>query len=453
MKKFHLALSVLLIISCGANAKLTSRYKTIETHLDQEKYAEALSHLKQKKHEYGESDQVLRYLDMGILEHYQGEYKNSIAHFEQAEQRIDDLYTKSVSKAALSMITNDQALDYSGEDYENIYLNVFKALNFIELGQHESAFVEVRRINEKLNELSTRYADEVAKMKREYSKKDKAIQFGEFNFTDTAIGRFLSLLLYRSEGDFDDARIDLEKLQNVWKTQSHIYTSTPPDFTKIKTELPKENAIVTIMSFIGHGPAKYAWELEVNTFKDHTVVRGKNPNYHEVLPLELDPDLSFAVSLPKIRRRDSRIKEAIVYVNNKEVTRLHKLEDMSSVAINTFKMTEQKTLIKSLIRSSLKAVAASEASSKIRKETGDSVWGDVLSFAAKVGIQSTESADLRSWQLMPGNCYFDEIELPFGTHNLRIDYIGFNGTVIKSKQKTLTLSPSKKLNMVNTYAF
>jgi hypothetical protein len=97
-----------------------------------------------KEEQYKEKDRVLYFLDLGMLYHWSGEYELSNQMLSAAESAIEELFTKSVSKALTSGVLNDNALDYSGEDYEDIYLNVFKALNYIALDDEESALVEIR---------------------------------------------------------------------------------------------------------------------------------------------------------------------------------------------------------------------------------------------------------------------------------------------------------------------
>jgi len=94
---------------------------------------------------------------MGMLYHYDGDYVKSNEFLTEAEYAIEDLYTKSVGKAVASMLLNDNALDYFGEDYEDIYLNIFKALNYFHMNKSEDAFVEIRRVNNKLNLLEDKY--------------------------------------------------------------------------------------------------------------------------------------------------------------------------------------------------------------------------------------------------------------------------------------------------------
>ena len=100
---------------------------------------------------YGARDGVLYYLDSGMLHFYNRNYERSIRQFHEAERLIEEYFTKSVSQAATSLLLNDNQIDYAGEDFEDIYLNVFSAIAFMEQGDFEGAFVEVRRINNKLN--------------------------------------------------------------------------------------------------------------------------------------------------------------------------------------------------------------------------------------------------------------------------------------------------------------
>ncbi len=102
---------------------------------------------------YRNKERLLFYLDAGMVHHIHGNWQQSNELLTLAEETIEELYTKSVARAASSMLLNDNSLEYSGEDYEDIYINVFKALNYIELGDPDAAMVEVRRVDEKLGYL------------------------------------------------------------------------------------------------------------------------------------------------------------------------------------------------------------------------------------------------------------------------------------------------------------
>ena len=50
--------------------------------------------------------------------HLSGDYENSNRYLEDAEKRIDSLYTKSITTESGAMFTNDNLLPYEGEDFE-----------------------------------------------------------------------------------------------------------------------------------------------------------------------------------------------------------------------------------------------------------------------------------------------------------------------------------------------
>lgn len=88
-------------------------------------------------------------LDLGIMAHYNSLYKESNGYLDRAEQLIKELYTQSISANLASYLVNDNTRAYQGEDYEDLYLNIFKALNYIKLKDGEAALVELRRLEEK----------------------------------------------------------------------------------------------------------------------------------------------------------------------------------------------------------------------------------------------------------------------------------------------------------------
>ena len=110
------------------------------------------------------------------------EYEESNIHLTQAEDAIEELFTKSISKATASMLLNDNTFAYAGEDYEDIYVNIFKALNYINLNKPESAFVEIRKVNIKLNLLEDKYKKYAEELnKSEDSKIEIKVKSNQFN--------------------------------------------------------------------------------------------------------------------------------------------------------------------------------------------------------------------------------------------------------------------------------
>jgi hypothetical protein len=96
-------------------------------------------------------DDVSALLDRGLVLQSQGQFDASNAAFALAEQRIEDLYTRSLSKEGLAVLTSDWALDYRASNYEYAYIAYYRAWNYLQAGRTEDVLVEARRINERLD--------------------------------------------------------------------------------------------------------------------------------------------------------------------------------------------------------------------------------------------------------------------------------------------------------------
>jgi hypothetical protein len=190
----------LLLNSCSSLFTQTAHFQAIEEKIGEQDFASAANQLASYKNKhYKAKDRVLFYLDMGLLHHYNRDYSKSVEYLTEAEDAIDFLFTKSVSRGAASLLLNDNVLEYSGEDYEDIYINVFKAINFIKLDEFDKAFVEIRRLNEKLNVLEDKYRD-LARSLQQAEEAEIDFEPGSNRFHNSILGRYLSMLIYRSEG-------------------------------------------------------------------------------------------------------------------------------------------------------------------------------------------------------------------------------------------------------------
>ncbi|HEX6306791.1 MAG TPA: hypothetical protein VFZ69_01320 [Longimicrobiales bacterium] len=92
-------------------------------------------------------DEVLRALYQGLLAYYAGNYLESARVLDIAAARADERYTKSISRAALSVVTNDLILPYEPGRTERLMIPYYAALARMRLGDHEGAAVEARRLS------------------------------------------------------------------------------------------------------------------------------------------------------------------------------------------------------------------------------------------------------------------------------------------------------------------
>jgi len=171
---FLYAATTFLLISCAS----VSHYEKIDAAVLSRDYEQGLSLVEEAKGKgYRDKDSVVFYLDAGMISHYGGNYKKSSDYLQKAEKAIERAFTKSISLEAATFLVNDTMREYPGEDYEDLYLNVFNALNYYHRGNVDGAMVEVRRMDNKIRYLSTKYGTVLTKAQQELLKQDTDIPY------------------------------------------------------------------------------------------------------------------------------------------------------------------------------------------------------------------------------------------------------------------------------------
>ena len=102
---------------------------------------------------------------------------------------------------------------------------------------------------------------------------------GKSYFQETALGRYLSMMLYRADYKRDDARIDLDKLDRGWKLQPAIYDFSKPDFSEALESVRAPKARLNVLAFSGLAPDKKATTFYIHTEENIVVLAGSSENY------------------------------------------------------------------------------------------------------------------------------------------------------------------------------
>jgi len=114
-----LLLSFLLLTGCGSLITNKKFYEPITVELQNGNY--------KAKKKYQNKDRFVYFIDAGLAYHYASDFEKSNQKLTKAENTADELFTKSITRAAASLLLNDNVLEYSGEDYEILYTNLFKS--------------------------------------------------------------------------------------------------------------------------------------------------------------------------------------------------------------------------------------------------------------------------------------------------------------------------------------
>ena len=455
-----IAITCILFLASGcANLRTDkSQYAGTDRMLARADYPSAIAKIESARDRaYKAKDRVVYYLDIGMLHHWNGDYETSNAYLEEAERAIEENFTRSITRAASSLVLNDNTLAYAGEDYEDIYLNAFKALNYLALGRNDDAFVEVRRINNKLLQLESKY-DRMAEKLSEAEAAQVAFRPGKSPFQDSALGRYLSLLLYRNDAKWDDVRIDLEKINQGWKLQPGIYPFPMPDFSAENDRDVAPNARLNIIAFTGLAPDKTASTFYIHTEEDLIVLAGTSEDYLgsqrldglSFLPWkDMPAGYHFKFQLPSMHRRPSRVGHIEVSVAGRDAVVLQRLESLENAAVETFSIKKPIIYLKTLTRAVVKGLAAEEAKEKM---TGD--MGSGAAFFTRIATDlltdQTENADLRVSRFFPGECAVRELHLEAGTYDIRIRYFGTDGSLLHTDERNGVVLEAGRLNVVES---
>jgi len=399
-------------------------YKNIDAAVSKNDFKKAVEVLKAgqngKKPIYPEANAVSLYLDKGLLEHFAGNYDNSAKDLIEAERLIQEAFTKSVTAEMASYIANDNTKEYPGEDYEDIYLSIFNALNFYNKGNTEEALVEVRKLtlsSGKLDMLSRKY-EAATKSAGDYlmnglnkiglKLKPELPQGDPVNFSNSALARYLSVLFYLDDNNPDSARIESEQIKAAFAANPKLYSNSIPKSVDNILNVPAGKARLNVIGFTGLSPVK---EEKV---------------YESIVPLD-PPFNNIKLKLPVLKERSSAKRRIEVEVRGQGKFELELLEDMTAVTKETYNARFANMFFKTYIRSLLKNAAGAVAAQAGSKAGGTA--GAVLSVGAKIGgkvaADASESADIRMGRYFPDKAYVGSIDLDPGTYTVIVNFGGY----------------------------
>lgn len=419
-------------------------YSAIDRSLESQGYQAAYEQVVDDSRKmYSSHDEVLLHLDRGMLSHYAGEFERSNQELAEAERKIEEYYAKSVTQAISAYLVNDTVVDYSGEVFEDIYTNIFMALNYIQLGDVEGAFVEIRRFDNKLRAASAKYSDMISQANKEsYSNGGETVEVPDMEFHNSALARYLSMILYRSRGQLDSASIDMRYLNSAFASQPDIYNFPVPSSLAQELEIPEGKARLNVLAFSGLAPVKE--EEEERLFS-------------------ISGDFYYKIAYPRMQSRDSAVKSIkatviplqdesgqMMAATSRSVS-MEPLESISNIALDTFAQHQALIYLRAMVRSITKAVSTAVWGG-LADNTSDVGLGllfSVAQLASTVATEATERADVRCTRFLPGFAWVTGVWLDPGSYRIVIEYKNSSGQVVSQEEQTVSVR-SNGLNLVES---
>jgi len=415
----------LIILSCATGS---GAFMEIDNAVEQGNFNAAIESIKFAQNGgrvlYNERNAISLFMDKGLLEHYAGNYTASSADLQNAERLIEEAYTKSITQGFLSYIINDNAKDYPGEDFENIYLNVFNALNYYNMGNIEGALVEIRKLsmqNGKLDMLAGKYeytdpytGESIFDRTKKETGVSQLPQTKSVSFSNSALARYLGALFFQAAGNSDSARIEFDQLYKAFESNRNIYGSRIPQAAAEAQNVPAGKARLNIISFTGLSPVK------------------EEQLIYQYLPFQ-HPVLQFAYfKLPVLIKRPSMITRIEVAVGGQGSFNMELLEDMSAVIEDTFNARFSNILLKTYIRTIIKYAIADITAAEASRNTSE-FTGLLVALGARAAMDSSERADIRMSRYLPDKAYIGGINLDPGTYDVYINYYHGNSVIYREE--------------------
>jgi hypothetical protein len=362
----------------------------------------------EKAYQKGEGE-LLYNLDLGTLAHYGSLYEKSIKHLERSELLIKHLYTQSITENISSYLVSDNTKAYQGEDYEDLYLNIFQALNYVALEDGEAALVELRRLVEKEQLLKNKYQKIISKGDS-YNKELNLPQLESIKFSHSAFGSYLSMIINRSLGYYDESLFFYNQVKEAFKTQSSLYPFSLP--ASLESELlvvDRGSKRVNFVAFSGTAPQK----VEV------------------VDRFWFSPSNYIKIALPTLVGSATKVNSIEILFSDGSLIFLEPIESIGLIARDTFKLRLGAITTKTIIRSYLKATGV--AVIDVATQDSDNslgLFGPILSLASRIFNEASEQADLRMSHFFPDQVWVGGVTMKEGTYDAKVIYKDRNGTIM-----------------------
>jgi len=381
-------------------------------------------------------------LDRALLLQAQGKLDESNRAFDTAELRIADLYTRSLSREALSLITNDRALEYRAAAYEHVYIAYFRSWNYLDRNDVEGTLVEARRINQRLDFLAASCPEEDGTCGNDVFLRYWSGLLFEWGHepNDAYVCYKKAHEALRSEGEFHPelAPADLgERLVDLagrmgWKDEAKFYAGLygldprPKPASRLGTVVwVWENGFVgrreqatTILPIL-KGETEEIRKDQATW--SQALANRKGMNYDGV-----EVDYLLRISLPIFVDVPPRAGSAD-FETDQVCVHAQTLAPLSGMAQNALDRAMGGIVLRATARGLAKYLAKKTADKEVGKDAGTLV--NLLGLAL-------EQSDTRSWRSLPHEIGVAVLPVEPGTHATRIRVRGPDGQTLEDVTQT-----------------
>ena len=382
---------LLLIVVITGCASYNDHLFEIRELASENRYQLALEKLERSPLKNQNRNQLLYHLEKAMLLDRLGKLAKSRQQLMLADQLVDQLYSKSISKEAASYLLTSDSTDYSGEDYEKIFIHTMLALSFIRDQQLSSALVEARRINLSLHAINSGRGD------------------ANNRYHEDAFARYLAGVIHETTGDINSAYIDYLKAWKLYRGSFALFNNSlipqqlvsalqrsatasgrqlPKKLAKTNNKFPRQQAQVVVIHQLGRIAVKEAEEFMLPIGKQLVRIS---------FPVIVVGPRNFGRTGVTIGSPTKRFINAQQMVNLDQIAKIS-LEDRRA-----------RLTTKQVTRLIGKSIVGAEVHHHL---------GTVAGLAFNLVTAATETADTRGWGLLPARIAVSRFVIDAGKTNV-----------------------------------
>lgn len=400
------SLLLMQLQGCATSAQKTA---TMRAFVVQSKYDKALQEAERALAENPSG--VMENMNVGLLRRLTSDFVGSNKAFEVAKKKIDALYTSSLSAHAGASFTNDEMIGFQGDRFEQLFVHLYMASNYLDLHEVDSARVELLQSQVKMNEWGEP-KDEIPFM------------------------HYFSGVLFELMGEEDSAAVSYRKAVDAYKNTNYKHGLAVPHQLKLD--------LLRVLANLGLWDEVKIYKQQLN-LGDYKPLKQKNksglvvmlgngvvPQRQQRVFQTWSPELKY-----NIRVAVPDYIQPPAYINSARVRIGDKTYDMQTVS-NVDRLARS-ALSENIGTITARAIARAVIKKRTEREANKKA-GPLGQIATMVVNMSSEIADTRCWNTLPQEFELARIDLPQGDYVIAIELVNPAGYIVDVMYENVSIS-------------
>jgi hypothetical protein len=367
----------------------------------------------------GDKKSLLYQLELGMLQRLGGNYGESQKAWTGASAGIDTARTAGLLDAAqlaggaASYMISDKLRPYRAHDYEQVMLLTYMALNYLALGDYESARVAIKQTHEREAEIAEERARQLAAVEEEANKRGARANYKELNgypvetidnaevnalrnSYQSALSHYLAGFVYEALGEPSLAAPGYRLANELQPGQPLLEEALAGLDARVAAP---DDGKTDVLMIIGSGAAP---ALQSRQFTTPIFINNKLILIPAAFPVMVSGGMP--ASSPQLA------------VDGKALA-LAPLTSIDLMARRSLQDDMPGIMLRAAIRSTTSAALQYNAQHGDRQNSGVALVSALLA----VGTVALNSADDRTWRALPAEISIARLRLPRGVHNATLD--------------------------------